>query len=171
LLGLDPERERTKLAVGSLIVTPTFEVVLFKSGDDAELMHELDRFGIRERGGETVVFRIEEASVRRALVEGMGLEQLLLTLESNSRTPVPQNVSFSIRDWARRAGRMVLDEALVLSCEEEDALRRLRQDPGVRGYIAADLDDKRVQLKGRITPKRMRALLRDLGYLVELVAA
>jgi hypothetical protein len=28
-----------------------------------------------------------------------------------------------------------------------------------------------VQLKGRITPKRMRALLRDLGYLVELVAA
>jgi hypothetical protein len=171
LLGLDPERERTKLAVGSLIVTPTFEVVLFKSGDDAELMHELDRFAVRERGGETVVFRIEEASVRRALVEGMGLDQLLLTLESNSRTPVPQNVSFSIRDWARRAGRMVLDEALVLSCEEEDALRRLRQDPGVRGYIAADLDEKRVQLKGRITPKRMRALLRDLGYLVELVAA
>lgn len=171
LLGLDPERERTKLAVGSLIVTPTFEVVLFKSGDDAELMHELDRFCIRERGGETVVFRIEEQGVRRALVEGMGLEQLLLTLESNSRTPVPQNVSFSIRDWARRAGRMVLDEALVLSCEEEDALKRLRQDPGVRGYIAADLDDKRVQLKGRITPKRMRALLRDLGYLVELAAA
>jgi hypothetical protein len=171
LLGLDPERDRPKLAVGNLIVTPTFEVVLFKSGDDAELVHELDRFAVRVRGGETIVFRIEEQSVRRALVEGMGLDQLLLALESNSRTPVPQNVTFSIRDWARRAGRMVLDSTLVLSCEEEEVLKKLRQDPGVRGYIAADLDAKRVQLKGRITPKRMRALLRDLGYLVELVAA
>jgi ribose 1,5-bisphosphokinase PhnN len=167
LLGLDLAKSGLP-GVGNLVVTPDFEVVLFPSGDDAELTHDLDRFCVREKRGETVHFRIVAESVRRALIEGMRLDRILGTLERNSRTPVPQNVTYSIRDWALQAGLMVLDGELRLRCERPEVLRKLGSDPGVRGYVRRTIDANNLQLEAKVTPRRMRALLRDLGYIVEL---
>jgi len=167
--GIGPPPARS--GVGSLVVTPDFEVVLFPTGDDAELVHDLDRFCVREKLGSLMHFRITEEAVRRALKEGMGLSAVLALLETHSRTPVPQNVEFSVRDWAERAGLMRLAPDLTLSCSEPDALRRFLADPGTRNFVVAVLDARTVRLGGlggRITPRRMQALLRELGYLVEL---
>ncbi len=154
--------------VGNLVVTPDFEVVLFRSGDDAELVHDLDRFCVRDKLGQLLHFRITEDSVRRSLAQGMRLEHILATLESHSRTPVPQNVSFSIRDWAKSAGLMALGEDLVIRCDDPETLRRFQRDPGVRSYVKSVIDERRIQLGGRITRRRLQALLRELGHLVEL---
>ena len=168
LLGVYGEPEEEAPQQGTLVVTPDFEVVLFPSGDDAELAHDLDRFCVRDKKSDLLHFQISEESVRRALVQGMPLARIEATLEDHSRTPVPQNVSFSIRDWARRAGLMRLDEQLCIHCEDADTVRRFLQDPGVRGYVDAQIDDERVQLSASVTQRRMRSLLRDLGYLVEI---
>jgi hypothetical protein len=154
--------------VGSLVVTPDFEVVLFPSGDDDELVHDLDRFCVRDRQETVLRFRISEASVRRALSAGMYLARVLQTLESHSRTPLPQNVRYSIVEWAHRAGLLTLDAGWILRCENPELLKRFQQDPGARAYIREVLDERRVALKARSTPRRMQALLRDLGFLVEL---
>jgi hypothetical protein len=169
LMGLDPgvAGERT-FGVGALVVTPDFEVVLFPTGDDGELVHDLDRFCVREQRGSLRHFRITEESVRRALHEGMSLNRILGTLEGQSRTPVPQNVCFSIRDWGQRAGLMTLDHELTLRCEDPDTVRRFRQDPGTRTYVKRCQANGVILLKGRVTPKRMQSLLRGLGYIVEL---
>jgi hypothetical protein len=155
-------------STGSLVVTPDFEVVLFPTGDDGELIHSLDRFCVREKQGSLLHFRITQDGVERALRGGMGLAELLAVIETNSRTPVPQNVAFSLKDWALRAGLMRLAPNLVLVCEEPDVLRRFCQDPGTRRHLAVILDQRSVRLKGRVTPRRMQALLRELGYVVEL---
>jgi hypothetical protein len=152
----------------SLVVTPDFEVVLFPSGDDGELIHALDRFCAREKQGALLHFRITQDGVVRALRGGLGLADLLGVIEAHARTPVPQNVAFSIKDWAVRAGLMRLGPDLVLACQEPDVLRRFCQDPGTRRHLAEVLDERRVRLKGRVTPRRMQALLRELGYIVEL---
>ena len=168
LLGLDPIGPSVPSRVGSLVVTPDFEVVLFPTGDDVELIHDLDRFCSREKIESILHFRITQEGVTRALREGMGLDAIQSLLERHSRTPVPQNVTFSIRDWAVHAGLMRLSNALVLSSGDPEVLRRFQQDPGTRRYVARQLDDTALQLKGKITPMRLVALLRELGYLVEL---
>lgn len=168
LLGVPVANTSGVPRLGTLVVTPDFEVVLFPSGDDSELMHDLDRFCAREKTDELRHLRIQERTVRRALVQGMRLDEILRTLELHSRTPVPQNVSFSIRDWAVQAGLMVLSDDLELRSDNPEILRRLSQDPGARGHVERVLCPNSVKLKGRITPRRMRALLRELGYLVEL---
>lgn len=154
--------------LGSLIVTPDFEVVLFPTGDDDELVHELDRFCVREQQSETLHFRVHERSVQRALSEGMFLSRILTTLRNQSRTPVPQNVLFSIRDWAGRAGLLHLDAQLVLRGDDPDTLRRFQQDAGVKNFVRDVLDERRLQLKSRFAQRRLQALLREFGYLVEL---
>jgi hypothetical protein len=168
LLGLADDAPEGAPRLGTLVVTPDFEVVLFPTGDDAELVHDLDRFCSRGAGGAVMHFRIDARSVHRALSEGMFLKRILNTLEHHSRTPVPQNVLYSIRDWAHRAGVMTLDQRMVLRAEDPETLRRFQLDAGVKNYVREPLDEKHVQLKTRIAVRRMQSLLREFGYLVEL---
>ena len=168
LLGLDrigPVRPRRQ---GSLVVTPDFEVVLFPTGDDVELIHDLDRFCDREKLESILHFRICQEGVRRALRDAMPLKDIQGLLEAHSRTPVPQNVTFSIQDWAFGAGLMRLSSRLVLACPDTETMKRFQQDAGTRRYISRVIDGQSVRLKGKVTPKRMQSLLRDLGYLVDL---
>jgi len=168
LLGIAAPAAEDRCALGNLVVTPDYEVVLFPTGDEAELVHDLDRFCTRAKHGHLVHFRIHEKGVHRALSEGMLLGRILATLEQNSRTPVPQNVIYSIRDWAARAGLLVLGADRIVRSDNAEALRQFAQDPGVRPYVAKVLDDERVQLDGGLSPRRLHPLLRGLGYVVEL---
>ncbi|MCE9594964.1 MAG: helicase-associated domain-containing protein [Planctomycetes bacterium] len=168
LLGVVDGSPHSAPVIGSLIVTPDFEVVLFPTGDDDELIHELDRFCAREKVGATLHFRISEKSIHRALAESLHLSRILSTLKGHSRTPVPQNVLFSIRDWASRAGVLFLDHAHVVRCEDPEALRRFAHDPAVKSHVKAEIDDKHVLLSARFSVKRLHSLLRELGHLVEL---
>jgi hypothetical protein len=167
-LGLEPWEQSGASRMGSLVVTGDFEVVLFSSGDDAELVHELDRFCVREERGSVMHFRITEEGVRAALRTGLGLQAIVHLLEVHSRTPLPQNVLFSIHDWAKRAGLMRLGEDLLLSCADGDTLERFLKDPGTRKHVEGLVAPGKIQLKGRATARRMQALLCELGYLVEL---
>jgi hypothetical protein len=154
--------------VGNLVVTPDFEAVLFPTGDDGELVHDLDRFCTREKLGAVIHFRISQKSVQRALSEGMFLKRIVHTLEHHSRTPVPQNVLYSIRDWAAQSGLMHLSSDYSVRCDNAELLRRFQQDPGVKPHVREVLDERRVKLKSGATLRRTQSLLRELGYLVEL---
>ncbi|MFT5285077.1 MAG: hypothetical protein ACI8TQ_001238 [Planctomycetota bacterium] len=167
LFGMSKPRD-ANAGVGSLVVTPDFEIVLFPTGDDYELMHDLDRFCERGSQGHLLHYSITENSVRRALSEGLALEHLCNVLENCSRTPVPQNVLFSIRDWAISAGLMVLDEECKLRCEDSATWARFKQDPGARVHIAEIVREGEVQLTTRSSPRRLQSLFRELGYFVDL---
>lgn len=167
MLGIAAEHEESA-GIGNLVVTPDFEVVLFPTGDDAELVHDLDRFCTREKNGHLVHFRILEKGVHRALAEGMFLRRILSTLVQNSRTPVPQNVLYSIRDWAAQAGLLQLSSNFEVQSDNQEVLARFQSDPGVRPYISREIDGRHLKLKSKATPKRLQSLLRDLGFLVEL---
>jgi hypothetical protein len=168
LLGVSDDSAEGGPLVGNLIVTPDFQVVLFPTGDDDELIHDLDRFCEREKHASLIQFRISEHSVHRALTEGMFLKRILSTLEKHSRTPVPQNVVYSVRDWAGHAGLLHLSQAHVVRSENPDILKRFQQDVGVKAYVREGIDEQHVQMKTSIALRRMQSLLRDLGHLVEL---
>jgi hypothetical protein len=168
LLGVLEDGAVAPQTAGSLVVTPDFEVVLFPTGDDGELIHDLDRFCLREKQESVLHFQITERTVNRALSEGMFLKRIVGTLENHSRTPVPQNVLYSIRDWASQAGLLRLTTDYLVRAEDPDTARRFQSDPGVKPVLSAVIDDRTVRLKSNSTPRRMQSLLRELGYLVEL---
>ncbi len=167
VLGIDAGvSELTGL--GRLIVTPDFEVVLFGDGDDADLVHDLDRFTDRVKEGATRQFRIDDHSVHRGLVEGLTVSRMSEILTGNARTPVPRNVLQSIRGWAQQAGLLLLDADLVVRGQDPELMARFARDAGVRPFVRATLDSTRVKLKAKTSRQRYRTLLRDLGYLIEL---
>ena len=149
-------------------MTPDFEVVLFSAGDDAVLTHDLDRFADRTKDGTLRQFRISEKSVHRGLVEGMTLAKMRDVLTLNARTPVPRNVLQSIRDWASKAGLLLLGHDHVIHAQNPDTLARFARDAGVRPFVKGKVGDSGLQLKTRTSLARYRTLFRDLGYLIEL---
>ncbi len=167
LLGMQADEGDDANAVGTLVVTPDFEVVLFPTGDDASLVHDLDRFCHREKVGHLFQFKITDRTVHRALSQGMRLSDMLAILTHNSRTPVPQNVLVSIRGWAARAGLLFLSEKMLVSSDNKEALASFSVDPGVRQYLKGTPGTDGVRLKSEKTTQRMTELLRDLGFLVE----
>ncbi|UYP19690.1 helicase C-terminal domain-containing protein [Rhodococcus sp. Z13] len=59
-----------------------------------------------ESAGAATVYRIGDASVRRALDAGLGASDLHTLFANHSRTPVPQSLTYLIDDVARRHGRL-----------------------------------------------------------------
>jgi len=153
---------------GSLVVTPDFELVLFPGEDDAHLVYELDRFAERAGGGSMKQFRLTEDALRRGLLGGMQLQHMRDLLQAHSRTPIPGNVHIALSDWALRAGLFFLTDDLTIRCGSAAHFERFLADAGVRPYLEQPLDTLSAKLKPGPSAKRLRRVLRDLDYLVEI---
>lgn len=71
-----------------------------------ELAEQVELVADLESGGAASVYRITEATVRRALDTGRGSSELISMLTTHSRTPVPQSLTYLIEDVARRHGQL-----------------------------------------------------------------
>lgn len=96
---------------------------------------------VESTGGATV-YRITPESVRRALDAGRSAADLLQTLQTSSRTPVPQPLAYLLEDVARRHGKVRVGTASAyLRCD----------DPAVLTEVLADKRATQLRLR-RLAP-------------------
>lgn len=84
----------------TLIVQPDFEVLVFPGDDVHDVVHQMDRFARRTKSDHIHQFRIDQASVRAGLDDGLTGAQIVQELVDRARVPVPQNVLYSLEEWA-----------------------------------------------------------------------
>lgn len=87
-----------------------------------ELAAALDRVADVESAGGATVYRISEASVRRALDLGQTAADLHELFATRSATPVPQGLTYLVDDVARRHGRLRGGPAAAFLRSEDEAL-------------------------------------------------
>ncbi len=86
-----------------------------------------------ESRGHATVFRISEASIRRALDAGWDAATIHQVLTDLSRTPVPQPLTYLIDDTARRHGAVRVGNALgYVRCDNPDTLASVLADRRLR---------------------------------------
>ncbi len=86
-----------------IMVNPDFEVLLFpEEGDTYDLITRLDRFAERVSSDAVYRYRVTEASVEKAIAEGLDVAEILRVLSENARAAIPQNVVYSIKEWAQK---------------------------------------------------------------------
>ena len=86
----------------SVIVQPDFEVLVFPGDDAHDVVHVFDRFARRTKSDHIHQFRLEQATVLAGIADGMTAAQILQELTDRARVPIPQNVLYSIEEWAQR---------------------------------------------------------------------
>lgn len=168
-LGMLPVTDLT--AAGHIVVNPDFEVVLFPAERSHELIYELDRFADREKSDSLYHYRITPASLHRALSEGMNLDAILDMLTKLSRTPLPQNVEYSLESWARSDGMVVFDpQAFKLLCESSEILDRIALHPEL-GRIGLEREDAHtLRICGSVDVDPLTDWIRDYGVSVRIAS-
>ena len=88
-----------------------------------ELADELGAVAAVESAGAAMVYRVSEQSVRHALDTGLTAEALQTFFQTNSKTPVPQGLTYLINDVARRHGQLRVGMAAsFLRCDDPTLL-------------------------------------------------
>ena len=86
---------------------------------ERDLAEQLASVATVESAGAAMVYRISEASIRRALDTGRTAGELHALFDRHSKTPVPQGLTYLIDDVARRHGQLRVGMAQsFVRCED-----------------------------------------------------
>jgi hypothetical protein len=119
--------------VSEFVLQPDLTVVV-PGPPTAELGRELGLVADLESSGGASVYRVTEATIRRALDAGQSADQLTTFFAATSRTPVPQSLTYLITDAARRHGMLRAGVASTyLRSEDEALLDRVVADRATAG--------------------------------------
>lgn len=95
-----------------------------------ELAEQLGSVANVESAGAAMVYRISEASIRRALDTGRTASELHALFNRHSKTPVPQGLTYLIDDVARRHGQLRVGMAQsFVRCEDAALLAQAVASP------------------------------------------
>ena len=162
LLGLHDEPRLPPLGDRPLTVGGDFEILLFHP--IPRRLWALGAIADLVRLDTASTFRLTESSVRRGITAGLSLEQIVTLLERGGRAPLPQNVAFTLREWARDYAGVRLARALILRLDDPATTERLRA--ALVGFAALDpLPDGRflLTLSGNGDAAPVLAALREAG--------
>jgi hypothetical protein len=117
--------EHTLPVGGRLIVQPTFEVLAAPPIQESHLAL-LDRIAEREQLDQAATYRLTRGSLYRARQQyGMTIDDVITALERESGSSLPQNVAYTLHDWARAQDRVQFYDNLVLVQADPAMLNRL----------------------------------------------
>ncbi|MBE9374046.1 helicase-associated domain-containing protein [Saccharopolyspora sp. HNM0983] len=98
---------------------------------EPDLAAELKLVADVESAGSATVYRVSEASVRRALDAGYSADDLHALFRDRSRTPVPQSLTYLVDDVSRKHGRLRAGTAAAfLRCDDPVLLSEVLAKPG-----------------------------------------
>jgi len=160
------EPDESGAAFTPLVVNPDFEILLYPEGRDYALMHRLDQIATRTKSDHIHHYHLTRESVSRAVASGISVRDILETLEANSRNPIPQNVAFSIREWADRVRYVTVRRGRHLVAEDAATVERILEIPAIQRVLRERIDARTLALTERADhPAIVQALAEIAVYL------
>ena len=86
-----------------------------------------------------LTYRIERDSVYRAAERGLKAEEMLHFLEKYSKVPLPQNLRYSISDWAGRYGEIQFRSAFLLCTQTPELADEIKACQKLAPFIKGEL--------------------------------
>lgn len=126
---------------------------------------QLARFAaLDRREAKRTVYRISQASVGRAIRNGVTADQITAFLARATNNQTPLKVVETIRAWAARRGTVHLEQATILYVKEADQIEQLRQHPPLASLLGEQIGPTAILIPPEQV-SRVRQLLQELGYI------
>ncbi|MGA1202218.1 MAG: helicase-associated domain-containing protein [Planctomycetota bacterium] len=168
LLGIAREPRECRI-----LVNPDFEIMLFTEGlRGMRLELELARFGNRTSAERVRRYRVDRESMRRGILTGLAVDDVLGILEEASSHPLPDPVRHAVQDWGRDLDWVTASAALVLTGLRADRSAELQQVLEEEDIPFLLCSDDSIVLTGSQTisrdgaPPEVLEILREHGLLV-----
>ncbi len=145
-----------------LVVQANFDVLAFTQ--DAPTLYHLAHFCQPISHDAVSSFKLSRESVLGAIDTGLNGAEILAFLEKNSRQPVPQNVIYSLREWAGAFKRVRLCQGMILEVDDEAVLETLLHDADLKDLVARRLGPRAVLLVSGNDLRSVERMLDRAGY-------
>jgi len=95
----------------------------------------IDCFAELMKPDQMMVYKLTRNSVYRAMLHSYTPDMIQKFLATHSKTPVSQNVAYSISHWGTSYGRIEFEETILLKCDTEALADELMLHPKIRPYL------------------------------------
>jgi hypothetical protein len=112
-------------STGSVYINPDFSLLIPRNEVSPEDLYHLLTHTEMISDDVVVNAKITRNSIMRAYKRGMSLDTFLDTLKRNAKNQIPQNLNFTINEWARQTVRLTIINAVLLQSNHPSFLDEL----------------------------------------------
>ena len=124
-----------------VVVQPNFEVVALGDRPDPSALWRLARFTTPKPEGRVRKYLLERKPFADALGRGESANELTEFIAGLSRSPIPQNVRFSLNDWAALSERIkIWPDALLIEAEGVEDLAKTLPEKLMKAFSPTKLE-------------------------------
>jgi len=145
----------------SLVVQPNFQVLLMEPYMPS--LYWLLRIATLEQVGRVSRFTLTREALDRGLTGGASIEEVVGFLRKHAQKTLPQNVVYTLHDWARQHRERVL-EPWGLVAPDETVAREVVTSPQLRAFQLKNIGAL-VAVPPEASLKELRRALERTGYL------
>lgn len=151
----------------TLVVQPNFQVLLMEPYMPA--VYWLVRFASLDQMGRVSRFTLTREALRRGMDDGdVSVDEVLRFLQTHSQKSLPQNVIYTLRDWARQSREAPMPKITLLEVNDEALAGELVTSPKLRAYRLRRVGPKSVAVPPEISLGDLHRALKRLGYAQKL---
>jgi len=129
-----------------------------------KLLWSIDAFADLQKPDQMMVYKLSRNSVYRAMLHSYTPEAIHRFLGTYSKTPVAQNVAYSISHWGTSYGRIEFEETILLKCDTEELAEELMLHPKIRPYLKQKVGPLHLTVDSQQYEQLVSALS-DEGYM------
>lgn len=144
-----------------MVVQATFEAIAPRPVPDPVLWNLELMADLIDRTDRTLTYRISRTSVHRALKAGLQGDGMLLFLQEQSATGIPQNVAFDLKAWTEAYGQVYLQEVMLLRCANSLLAQQVKNSRRTKEYVIAELTPTDLIVDGSRSGELLEALEAD----------
>ncbi|MGE5328073.1 MAG: helicase-associated domain-containing protein [Deltaproteobacteria bacterium] len=146
-------------------IQPNFEIIATVNLNPV-LRWELDRFCDIGKIEKTIHYWITKTSIHRALSNEKNIDDLLSFLKAHSKSGVPQNVEYTLKEWSASYGNVYLVDMLLLRCRTPELAAEISSIQSMSENIIGKVTDKDLILKKTFGDDALDILVKK-GYIAK----
>ena len=120
----------TEKQTQGLIVQPTFEIMMLQPS--MTILYSLLPFVQIKQLGQVQQSLLTQNSILRALGNGLTIDRIIQLLEQHSQKALPQNVIYTLRDWAKNFKAARIAPVWLIEASDEVAAEQLCKNPTLK---------------------------------------
>ncbi len=149
-------------AAPPIVVQPNFEIIVPRETPPGTI-YRLQAFARLQKSDQASIYTLSPQSLWPYLQSGGNVQAALQFLESASGRPVPQNVAYSLTEWAARHGEVVIERVDLLRTQSDALMAELRASRKLSLPVADEISPRAVTLRDADLAALADAL-RKAGY-------
>ena len=152
----------------AMVVQPNFQVLLMEPYMPA--LYWLVRHASLDSIGRVSRFTLTRDALGHGLRSGGSIDEVLSFLERHCQKTLPQNVAYTLRDWARQYKEAEQPKMRLIEVNDEALAGELVTSPKLRAFQLRRVGPRKVAIPPEASLRELRHALEHLGYAQKLLS-